>query len=82
MLHSGNMAKFKSCSGVIAQDLEQTFLLRFGVDAHKESIALFERHVAEAKDRQLRRDAEQTLRGLRDHASAAHKLLYAAAATR
>jgi hypothetical protein len=80
MLHSGNMTKFKSCRGVIAQ--EEAFLLRFGVDAHKESIALFERHVAQSKDRQLRQDAEQTLRGLRDRVSAAHKLLYAAAATR
>jgi hypothetical protein len=81
MLHSGNMTKFKSCSGLIAQDLEEAFL-RFGVDVHKESIALFERHVAEGKDPQLRGYAEQTLPGLRDHVLAAHKLLYAAAATR
>jgi putative membrane protein len=69
-------------SGVSAQDLDEAFLLRFGVDTHKETIALFERHVVEAKDPQLRRYAEQTLPMLREHMSAAHKLLYAAAATR
>jgi putative membrane protein len=69
-------------SGVSVQDLDEAFLLRFGVDAHKETIALFERHVVEAKDPQLRRYAEQTLPMLREHMSAAHKLLYAAAVTR
>ena len=69
-------------SGVSVQDLDEAFLLRFGVDAHKETIALFERHVVEAKDPQLRRYAEQTLPTLREHVSAAHKLLYAAAGTR
>jgi predicted outer membrane protein len=57
-------------------------VLRVGVDAHKESIALFQREVAERKDPQLRRFAEQRLLALRAHMSAAHKLFYAAAATR
>jgi putative membrane protein len=69
-------------SGVSVQDLDEAFLLRFGVDAHKETIALFERHIVEAKDPQLRRYAEQTLPMLREHMSAAHKLLYASAVTR
>lgn len=69
-------------SGVSAQDVDEAFLLRFGVDAHKENIALFERHMAEGKDPQLRRYAEQTLPTVRAHMSAAHKLLYAAAAAR
>ena len=67
-------------SGVSANELDEAFLLRFGLDAHKENIALFERHVAEGKDPQLRRYAEQTLPALREHMSAARKLLYAAAA--
>jgi putative membrane protein len=69
-------------SGVSVDDRDEAFLFRFGVDAHKETIALFERHVVEAKDPQLRRYAEQTLPLLREHMSAAHKLLYAATGTR
>jgi putative membrane protein len=69
-------------SGVSVEDRDEAFLLRFGLDAHKETIALFERHLVEAKDPQLRRYAEQTLPMLREHMSAAHKLLYAAAVTR
>ena len=66
-------------SGVRAAELDEAFLQRFGVDAHKEAISLFERHVAEGKDPALKRHAERTLPMLRDHLSAAQKLLYAAA---
>jgi hypothetical protein len=65
---------------VSAQHLDKAFLLRFGVDAHKENIAHSERHVALRK--QLRPYAEQTLRALREHISAAHMLLYVAADAR
>ena len=69
-------------SGTSASDRDDAFLQRFGLDAHKEAIALFERHTAEARDPQLKRYAEQTLPLLREHMAAAHKLLYAAAAGR
>jgi putative membrane protein len=65
-------------SGVGPQEMNDAFLKRFGVDAHKEAIALFERHVVEGKDPQLKRYAEQTLASLREHMSAAQKLLNAA----
>ena len=69
-------------AGVDAADRDDAFLQRFGLDSHKEAIALFERHAAEGRDPQLRRYAEQTLPLLREHMAAAHKLLYAAAAGR
>jgi putative membrane protein len=69
-------------SGVRAQDVDDAFLQRFGVDAHKEAIALFERHVVDGKDPQLKRYAEHTLRTLREHMSAAQKLLNASTAGR
>ena len=69
-------------SGVRAQDLDDAFVRRFGVDAHKEAIALFERHVVEGKDPQLKRYAEQTLASLREHLAAAQKLLHASTAAR
>ena len=69
-------------AGVDAADRDEAFLQRFGLDAHKEAIALFERHAAEGRDPRLRRYADQTLPLLREHMAAAHKLLYAAAARR
>jgi putative membrane protein len=69
-------------SGVQPQDAEAAFLQRFGVDAHKETIALFERQVVDGKDPQLKRYAEQTLKALREHMSAAQKLLHASSSSR
>jgi putative membrane protein len=69
-------------SGVRPQDVGDAFLQRFGVDAHKEAIALFERHVIDGKDAQLRKFAEQSLPNLREHMSAAQKLVNAASAGR
>lgn len=69
-------------SGVRPAELDEAFLQRLGIDAHKETIALFERHATEGKDPALKRYAEQTLPMLREHMSIAHKLLYAAAAGR
>ena len=69
-------------SGVRQPELDDAFLQRFGVDAHKEAIALFERHLSEGKDAELKRYAQQTLVALREHLSGAQKLLYAAAASR
>jgi putative membrane protein len=64
-------------SGVRPQDVGDAFLQRFGVDAHKEAIALFERHVIDGKDPQLKRYAEQSLATLREHMAAAQKLINA-----
>jgi putative membrane protein len=64
-------------SGVRAQDLDEAFLRRFGIDAHKETIALFERHVIQGKDPEIRKYAERTLVTLREHLNAAQKLLHA-----
>lgn len=69
-------------SGVIARDLDEAFLQRFGRDAHKETIALYERHVADGRNAALRRYAETTLPLLREHLAAANKLLHAASASR
>ena len=52
-------------SGVRPQELGEAFVRRFGIDAHKETIALFERHVTDGKDRDLKRYAEHGLAGLR-----------------
>ena len=65
-------------SGVRPQDMDEAFLQRFGIDAHKEAIALFERHVTDGRDAALKRYAEQTLITLREHLGAAQKLLHAA----
>jgi putative membrane protein len=69
-------------SGLRQPELDEAFLQRFGIDAHKETIALFERHLTEGKDSELRRYAQQTLVTLREHMASAQKLLYAAAASR
>jgi putative membrane protein len=69
-------------SGLDAAHRDEAFLLRFGVDAHKETITLFERHVAEGQDPELKRYAQRTLPALREHMVAAHKLIDAAGATR
>ena len=68
--------------GVAGADRDEAFLTRFGVDAHKETIALFERHAAEGKDPELKRYAQQTLPTLREHMTEAHKLIYAESTTR
>lgn len=69
-------------SGVREQDRGDAFVQRFGVDAHKEAIALYERHAIDGKDPQLKKYATDTLPALRDHMSAAQKLVNAAAAGR
>jgi len=69
-------------SGLAARDLEDAFLQRFGLDAHKEAISLFERHVAEGKNPELKRHAHDMLPVLREQMAAAHKLIHAAAAAR
>ena len=67
-------------AGVTPGDLDGAFLQRFGLDAHKETIALFERHASEGKDPELRRYAQQSLGTLREHMAAAHKLIHAGSA--
>jgi putative membrane protein len=67
-------------AGVAPSERDEAFIQRFGLDAHKEAIALTERHVKEAQDPELKRYAEQTLDMLREHMSAARKLAYAASA--
>jgi putative membrane protein len=69
-------------AGVRPHELDDAFLQRFGVDAHKETIALFERQVIDGRDPQLKRYAEQTLPALREHMAAAQKLLHASSAVR
>jgi putative membrane protein len=69
-------------AGVRPQDVDDAFLQRFGVDAHKETISLFERQVIDGRDPQLKRYAEQTLPALREHMAAAQKLLHASSAVR
>jgi putative membrane protein len=69
-------------TGVATNDLDDAFLLRFGVDAHKEAIALYERHAKEGQDTELRRHAQQMLPMLREHMAAAQTLIHAAASAR
>jgi putative membrane protein len=64
-------------SGVRPQEISDAFLRRFGVDAHKEAIALFERHATDGKDPQLKQYAQQTLVMLREHMTAVQKILNA-----
>jgi putative membrane protein len=65
-------------AGVAAAERDEAFIQRFGLDAHKEAIALTERHVKEGRDPELRRYAGELLETLREHMSAARKLAYAA----
>lgn len=67
-------------AGVAPAERDDAFIHRFGLDAHKEAVALTERHVKDGQDAQLKRYAEQTLQSLRDHMSAARKLAHAASA--
>jgi putative membrane protein len=69
-------------TGLASADRDEAFLVRFGVDAHKETIALFERHASEGEDPELKRYARQMLPSLREHMAAAQKLIHAAGATR
>jgi putative membrane protein len=69
-------------AGVSAADRDEAFLTRFGIDAHKETLALFERHAQEGKDAELKRYAQQTVPILREHMAAAQKLTYAENAAR
>ena len=64
-------------SGVAAGDLDEAFLQRFGVDAHKETIALYERHAAEGQDPALKKHAQSALATLREHLASAQKLVHA-----
>jgi putative membrane protein len=69
-------------AGVAVNDRDDAFLVRFGVDAHKETIALFERHTTEGRDAELKRYAQQTLTTLREHMAAAQKLIHAQSTAR
>jgi putative membrane protein len=69
-------------SGVGAPELDDAFLQRFGVDAHKETISLFERHVNEGQDPALKKHAQATLTTLREHLAAAQKLVHGAGSAR
>lgn len=67
-------------AGVAPAERDDAFIQRFGIDAHKEAIAVTERHLREGKDAELKRYAGDILVSLKEHMSAAHKLAYAAAA--
>ena len=69
-------------SGVAAAEREDAFIHRFGVDAHKETISLYERHGKEGQDPALRKHALDVLALLRERMAAAQKLVHAAAAAR
>jgi putative membrane protein len=69
-------------SGLAMPDVEDAFLQRFGVDAHKEMIALYERHAKEGQDPALRKHALTVLASLRERMDAAQKLVHAAAGAR
>jgi putative membrane protein len=69
-------------SGVAASDLEDAFVQRFGVDAHKETIGLYERQAQEGQDAALRKHALSALASLRERMAAAQKLVHAAGSAR
>lgn len=69
-------------SGVAMPDLEDAFVQRFGVDAHKELIVLYERHAKEGQDPALRKHAAAVLASLRENLAAAQKLVHVAAGAR
>jgi hypothetical protein len=69
-------------SGVAAGEVEDAFVHRFGVDAHKETISLYERHAKEGKEPALRKHVSATVESLRERMAAAQKLVHAAGGTR
>lgn len=69
-------------SGVAPQDLDEAFLRRFGVDAHKETISLYERHSSEGQDAALKKHAQAALATLREHLASAQKLVHASGSAR
>lgn len=69
-------------SGVAAGEVEDAFVQRFGVDAHKETIGLYERHSKEGQDPALRKHAIAAVESFRERMAAAQKLVHAAGATR
>ena len=69
-------------SGVAAAEREDAFVQRFGVDAHKETISLYERHAKEGVDPALRKHALDVLALLRERMAAAQKLMHAASGSR
>ena len=69
-------------SGLAMPDVEDAFVQRFGVDAHKELIALYERHAKEGQDPVLRKHALTVLASLRERMAAAQKLVHVAAGAR
>ena len=69
-------------SGLAMPDVEDAFVQRFGVDAHKELIALYERHAKEGQDPALRKHALAVLAMLRERMAAAQKLVHVAAGAR
>ena len=69
-------------SGVAATEREDAFVQRFGVDAHKETIGLYERHAKEGQDAALRKHAVSAVASLRERMAAAQKLVHAAGSAR
>jgi len=65
-------------TGVNPKDVDDAFMRRFGIDAHKEAIVLVERHLIEGESPELKLYAQQTLTLLREHLAAAQKLAHAA----
>jgi putative membrane protein len=63
--------------GVAPQDMDDAFLRRFGLDAHKEALSLFEAQVSKSRDPAVKQHAEQTLTMLRDHMTSAQQLVHA-----
>jgi putative membrane protein len=55
-------------------ELDRTFLQEFGIDAHADSIALFEQQASQGEDAELKKFAAQVLPKLRDHYSQAKDL--------
>ena len=69
-------------SGVAPAEVEDAFVQRFGVDAHKETIGLYERHAKEGQDPALRKHAAAAVESLRERMASAQKLVHAAGGTR
>lgn len=62
-------------SSASGPDLERTYIQEFGVAAHEEAIALFERQARDGQDPELRAFAERTLPTLREHLHMAQQLM-------